>query len=43
MAKKYRPKVQGHDAGLVVTTKSTYGSHEDMVVEPSVLTELPDM
>ena len=34
MAKKYRPKAQGHDAGLVLTTKSPYGSHEDMVVDP---------
>jgi len=48
MAKKYRPKVQGHDAGLVVTTKSPYGSHADMVVELeelqlSDLVELRDM
>ena len=34
MAKKYRPKAKGYDAGLVVTTKSPYGSHADMVVEP---------
>ena len=34
MAKKYRPKAQGHDAGLVITTNSPYGSHEDMVVDP---------
>ena len=34
MAKKYRPKAQGHDAGSVITTKSPYGSHEDMVVDP---------
>ena len=43
MAKKYRPKVQGYDAGSVVTTKSPYGSHEDMVVDPIDLEELdPD-
>ena len=34
MAKKYRPKPRGYDAGLVVTTKSPYGSHEEMVVDP---------
>ena len=33
MAKKYRPKVKGYDAGQAVTTKSPYGSHADMVVE----------
>jgi hypothetical protein len=33
MAKKYRPNVKGYDAGLVITTKSPYGSHADMVVE----------
>ena len=41
MAKKYRPKVQGHDAGLVVTTKSPYGSHADMVVELEELQSIP--
>ena len=33
MAKKYRPKVKGYDSGTVITTKSPYGSHADMVVE----------
>jgi len=43
MANKYRPKAQGYDAGSVVTTKSPYGSHEDMVVDPIDLEELdPD-
>ena len=32
MAKKYRPKVKGYDSGTVITTKSPYGSHADMVV-----------
>jgi hypothetical protein len=30
---KYRPKVKGYDSGAVITTKSPYGSHADMVVE----------
>ena len=30
---KYRQKPKGHDTGQVVTTKSPYGSHADMVVE----------
>lgn len=34
---KYRPKPKGHDAGTVLTTKSPYGSHVDMVVDPIVL------
>jgi len=43
MANKYRPKAQGYDVGSVVTTKSPYGSHEDMVVDPIDLEELdPD-
>ena len=37
MAKKYRPKVQSYDAGTVITTKSPYGSHASMVVDPTVL------
>jgi hypothetical protein len=36
MAKKYRPKVKMHDAGLMITTNSPYGSHADMVVDPIV-------
>ena len=34
---KYKPKPKGYDAGLVVTTKSPYGSHADMVVELDTL------
>ena len=30
---KYRAKPIGHATGQVVTTKSPYGSHADMVVE----------
>ena len=30
---KYRAKPKGHETGQVVTTKSPYGSHADMVVE----------
>ena len=48
MAKKYRPKAKGHVSGTVITTKSPYGSHADMVVELeelqlSDLVELRDM
>ena len=41
MAKKYRPKVKGYDAGQAVTTKSPYGSHADMVVELEELQSIP--
>ena len=34
---KYRAAPKGYDAGSVVTTKSHYGSHADMVVEPEEL------
>ena len=34
---KYRAKPKMHDAGLVITTKSPYGSHEEMVIDPIVL------
>jgi hypothetical protein len=30
---KYRAAPKGYDAGSVITTKSPYGSHTDMVVE----------
>ena len=30
---KYRPKPKTYNAGQVITTKSHYGSHADMVVE----------
>ena len=36
MAKKYRPKVKGYDSGTVITTKTPYGSHAEMVVSPEV-------
>jgi hypothetical protein len=31
---KYRPRPKGHETGSIITTKSPYGSHADMVVEP---------
>jgi len=37
MAKKYRQKPKGHDSGQAITTKSPYGSHADMVIEPKEL------
>jgi len=37
MAKKYRPKSKAYDAGRAITTKSPYGSHVEMVVEPEEL------
>ena len=37
MAKKYKPRAKGYDAGTVITTKSPYGSHASMVVDPIVL------
>tara|TARA_Y100000310_G_scaffold322437_1_gene381501 strand:- start:425 stop:682 length:258 start_codon:yes stop_codon:yes gene_type:complete len=45
---KYRAKPKGHETGQVITTKSPYGSHADMVVELeelqlSDLAELRDM
>ena len=45
---KYRAKPKGHETGQVITTKSPYGSHADMVVELeelqlSDLVELRDM
>ena len=30
---KYRARPSGHETGQVVTTKSPYGSHEEMVVD----------
>lgn len=36
---KYRAKPKGHETGQVITTKSPYGSHEDMVVELEELQE----
>ena len=29
---KYRPKQKQHETGQIITTKSRYGSHADMVV-----------
>ena len=34
---KYKVKPKGYDSGTAITTKSPYGSHEDMVVEPEEL------
>jgi hypothetical protein len=33
---KYRAAPKGYDAGKIITTKSPYGSHEDMVIDPAV-------
>ena len=30
---KYRASSKGYDAGRIITTKSPYGSHEEMVVD----------
>jgi len=38
---KYRAKPKGHETGQVVTTKSPYGSHADMVVELEELQSIP--
>jgi len=34
---KYRAKPKGYETGKVITTKSAYGSHVEMVVEPEEL------
>ena len=36
---KYRASGKGYESGKTITTKSWFGSHADMIVEPSSVSE----